>query len=152
MVYCGYEIASSCEALLDENNTNVTTPNILTDPVTTLLASTATPNVTLATLTTGSITTENATSDLTTIAPATTVTSIVTSVSATVANVTTPSTTNSSTTSTTMISTTAKTPGRKFDMLSFIGGIILAIGLSAIIYLIVSYLRRSNRLPYSNLR
>jgi len=42
--------------------------------------------------------------------------------------------------------------GRKFDGLSFVGGVILASGLGGIIFLVVSYLRRSNRLPYSNLR
>jgi hypothetical protein len=42
--------------------------------------------------------------------------------------------------------------GRKFDGLSFIGGMILTAGLSAIVYLVVSYLRRSKELPYANLR
>ncbi|CAF1622663.1 unnamed protein product [Rotaria sp. Silwood1] len=133
-------VTSSYEISLEDNNTNLTTPNILTDSVTTLITSTAIPNVTL---TTGSITTENVTSN-----PTTTATPV-TTMTATTANITTSSTTL---TSTKIISTTIKVPGRKFDMLSFIGGIILTIGLSAIIFLIVSYLRRSNRLPYSNLR
>jgi len=42
--------------------------------------------------------------------------------------------------------------GRKFDGLSFFGGMILAVGLGALIYLVVRYLRRNNQLPYSNLR
>ncbi len=42
--------------------------------------------------------------------------------------------------------------GRKFDGLSFIGGIILATGLVGIIFLVVNYLRRRNQLPYSNLQ
>jgi hypothetical protein len=41
--------------------------------------------------------------------------------------------------------------GRKFDGFSFIGGMILAAGLGGIIFLIVSYLRRHNRLPYYNI-
>jgi hypothetical protein len=32
------------------------------------------------------------------------------------------------------------------------GGMILAIGLGALIYLVVRYLRRSNRVPYANIR
>ncbi|UJR21849.1 hypothetical protein I4U23_024922 [Adineta vaga] len=75
---------------------------------------------------------------------------------ATTSNATTfPNTTTTSTTTTTTTAKSSTTPvkpiGRKFDGLSFVGGMILATGLSAIIYLVVSYLRRNNQLPYSNL-
>ncbi|CAF1231038.1 unnamed protein product [Rotaria sordida] len=145
-------VISSYEAPLDQNNTNITTPNGVTDVVTTLITSTVAPIATSTALTAESTTTESVTSSETIIASTTTTTT--TTVTTTAASITTPSTTNSAITSTptTMISPTTKAPGRKFDMSSFIGGIILTIGLSAIIFLIVSYLRRHNRLPYANLR
>ncbi len=42
--------------------------------------------------------------------------------------------------------------GRKFDGLSFLGGMILVAGLGALVFLVVRHLRRTNRLPYANLR
>ncbi len=42
--------------------------------------------------------------------------------------------------------------GRKFDGLSFMGGMILVAGLGALTFLVVRHLRRTNRLPYANLR
>ncbi|CAF4284602.1 unnamed protein product, partial [Rotaria magnacalcarata] len=134
---------SSYGQALDENNTNLTTPSALTTAITTLITSNATSYITITTV---PITTQNATSSQTTATtdPTTTVTSAVT-------NITTPSTSNSTVTTTTLITTT-KATGRKFDGFSFIGGIILALGLSGILYLVVSYLRRSNRLPYANLQ
>ncbi|CAF3052281.1 unnamed protein product [Rotaria socialis] len=119
----------SYEQALGENNTNLTTHSALTTAVTTLITSNATSYITITTV---PITTQNATS---------------------LTHITTPSTSNSTvTTTTTTLITTTKATGRKFDGFSFIGGIILALGLCGIFYLIVSYLRRSNRLPYANLQ
>ena len=42
--------------------------------------------------------------------------------------------------------------GRKFDGLSFIGGMILVAGLGALAFLVARYLRRNSASPYSNLR
>lgn len=41
---------------------------------------------------------------------------------------------------------------RRFDGFSFAGGIVLTLGLTGLVYLVVIYLRRTNRLPYSNLQ
>jgi len=72
-----------------------------------------------------------------------------------------PATTNTATTATAFTSvtttatqqTTTVKPGRKFDALSFIGGMILVGGLVALAYLVVKYLRKTGRLQaYSTLR
>ena len=61
----------------------------------------------------------------------------------TTANLTSPTTTTTK--------TTTRAPTRKFDGLSFIGGMILTVGLTAIIYLVVTYMRRQKPVPYANL-
>ncbi|CAM2710404.1 unnamed protein product [Rotaria socialis] len=147
VIVSSYSIATlSYEQALGENNTNLTTHSALTTAVTTLITSNATSYITITTV---PITTQNATSRQTTA----TITDLTTTVTSAVTHITTPSTSNSTvTTTTTTLITTTKATGRKFDGFSFIGGIILALGLCGIFYLIVSYLRRSNRLPYANLQ
>ncbi|CAF1402875.1 unnamed protein product [Adineta ricciae] len=101
-------------------------------------------------ITTAQITTGQTEVNSSTAAP-TVQTSMVTNYT-TISPNTTTSTMNTTTSTTTKLTTTTSKPsGRKFDGLSFVGGMILATGLSALIYLVVSYLRRNNQLPYSNL-
>ncbi|CAF0833190.1 unnamed protein product [Rotaria sp. Silwood1] len=98
-----------------------------------------------------SITTTTAISTDTT---ASTMTASTTATSTTASSTNTATTTTSPSDLTSEITTTSTStsPSRKFDGLSFMGGIILTVGLGAIAFLVLRYLRRNNRLPYSDLR
>ncbi|CAF1514327.1 unnamed protein product [Adineta steineri] len=111
---------------------------------------TTTSNVTADTTPTTTTTLETTTTASTITTP-TTATTTITTPTTTTTTTTTPTTTTTSTTTTTQSPTTAAPPGRKFDALSFIGGMILVIGLGGLIYLVARYLGVRNRLPYSNL-
>ncbi|CAF1321328.1 unnamed protein product [Adineta steineri] len=146
---------STTPIILSANDDNTTT-TVSTTTTTTTPLTTTTSNVTADTTPTTTTTLETTTTASTITTPTTTLetsttASTITSPTTTTTTTTTIPTTTTTSTTTTQSPTTAAPPGRKFDALSFIGGMILVIGLGGLIYLVARYLSRSNRLPYLTL-
>ncbi|CAF3616260.1 unnamed protein product [Rotaria socialis] len=129
-------------ATSDSSTTATTTSVTTATTATTTSGTTATADTTTTSVTTklpDTTTTQTATSTATTELPTANTTAVTTG------------TTSAATTTTPSKTTTTAAPGRKFDGLSFMGGIILAVGVGALAYLVVRYLRRTNRLRYGTL-
>ncbi|CAM2707400.1 unnamed protein product [Rotaria socialis] len=133
---------STSSATSDSSTTATTTSVTTATTATTTSGTTATADTTTTSVTTklpDTTTTQTATSTATTELPTANTTAVTTG------------TTSAATTTTPSKTTTTAAPGRKFDGLSFMGGIILAVGVGALAYLVVRYLRRTNRLRYGTL-
>ncbi|CAF3434736.1 unnamed protein product [Rotaria sp. Silwood1] len=136
------------------NLTTSDSSTVTADPsiTTTTAISTDTTASTMTASTTATSTTASSTNTATTTTSPSDLTSEITTTSTSTSPSTSTTTASPIISTTTTQSTTTSAPGRKFDGLSFMGGIILTVGLGAIAFLVLRYLRRNNRLPYSDLR